>query len=92
MIELGVCAHIGRILAAELEPERGESAGGGALDGAAAGDRAGKVDVVDPAGADQLLGLLMRQDEIMEEAFGQAGAPERLGDTLADEQGLRGVF
>ena len=52
MIELGVGPHIGRILAAELEPERGERAGGGALDGAAAGDRAGEIDVVDLAGAD----------------------------------------
>ncbi len=92
MIELGVFSHIGRILAAELEPERGEGAGGGALDGAAAGDRAGEVDVVDPARADQLLGLLVRQDEIVEEALRQAGAPKRLGDTLADEQGLRRVL
>ena len=92
MIELGVGAHIGRVLAAELEPERGEGAGGGALDGAAAGDRAGEVDVVDLAGADQLLGLLVRQDEVLEQALGQAGAPERLGEALADEQGLRGVL
>ena len=34
----------------------------------------------------------MRQDEIVEETLGQAGAPERLGDTLADEQRLRGVL
>ena len=92
MIELGVGAHIGRVLAAELEPDRGEGSRGGALDGAAAGDGAGEIDVVDLAGADQLLGLLMRHDEIVEQPLWQAGAPERLGDTLADQQRLRGVL
>ena len=44
------------------------------------------------ARAEQLLGLRMRQDEIVEQALGQAGAPERLGDALADEQRLRRVL
>ena len=75
VVELGVGADIGRVLAAELEPERREGAGRGPLDGAAAGDRAGEVDVVDLARADQLLGLLVDQDEILEQALRQAGAP-----------------
>jgi hypothetical protein len=49
VVELGVGADIGRILAAELEAERGEGAGSGAFDPAAALDRAGEVDVVDLA-------------------------------------------
>ena len=92
MIELGVGAHVSRVLAAELEPERGEGAGGGALDGAASGHGAGEVDVVDLARTDQSLGLLMRQDEIGEQTFRQAGTPERLGDALADKQRLRRVL
>ena len=34
----------------------------------------------------------MRQDEIGEQALGQASAPEGLGDALADEQRLRRVL
>ena len=45
--------------------------------------------MVDAARGDELLGLLMRQHEIMEQAFGQACLPERLGDALADEKRLR---
>ena len=40
----------------------------------------------------QLLGLLMRHDEIVEQTLGQAGAPKRLGEALADEQRLRGML
>ena len=75
MVELGVGAHIGWILAAKLEPDRGEGAGRCALDGAAAGDRAGEIDVVDLAGADELLRLLVRHDQIVEQTLGQTGAP-----------------
>ena len=86
---LASAQHIGRILAAKLEPERGEGAGGRALDGAAAGDRAGEIDVVDLAGADQLLRLLVRHDQILEQTLGQTGPLERLGEALTDEQRLR---
>jgi hypothetical protein len=34
----------------------------------------------------------MRQDEIGEQALGETSAPERLGDTLADNQSLRRVL
>src|SRR3712207_8157673 len=42
-------AHIGRILAAEFEPERREGARRRALDGAPSGDGAGEVAVIDEA-------------------------------------------
>ena len=45
----GVGAHIGRVLAAELETERREGAGRRALDGAPAGDGAGEVAMIDEA-------------------------------------------
>jgi hypothetical protein len=47
MRQVGIGPHIGRVLAAELEAERRERAGRGALDAAAAFDRAGEIDVVD---------------------------------------------
>ena len=92
VVELGVGPHIGGVLAAELKPDRGERARGSTLDGAAAGNRAGKIDVVDPSRADQLLGLLMGHDQIVKETLGQASAPKRLGQPLAYQQRLRGVL
>ena len=74
MGEIGVGPHIGRVLAAKLEPERREGAGGGALDAAAAFDRAGEVDVVDLPRADQLFGVGMAQNEVLEQPVRQAGA------------------
>src|SRR5690242_12783237 len=88
MIELGVSSDIGRVLAAELKSGRGEGAGGGTLDGAAPRHRARKIDVVDAAGPYQLLGLLMRHDEIVEQALRQSCPPEGLGKSLADKQRL----
>ena len=92
VVELGVGQHIGRVLAAELQAERREGAGRRLLDRAAAGDRAGEVDVVDLAGADQLLGLRVVQDEVLEHALRQAGRVEAPGEALADQQRLRGVL
>src|SRR5262249_56833962 len=92
VIELGVGPDIGRVLAAELKSGRGEGAGGGTLDGAAAGDRAGEIDVVDAAGPYQLLGLVMRHDEIVEQALRQSCTAEGLGKSLADQQRLRRVL
>ena len=92
VVELGVGQHIGRILAAELEAERGEGAGRGALDRLAARDRAGEVDVVDLARADQLLGLGVAEHEVLEEALRQPGLVGRRLKALADEQRLRRVL
>ena len=46
-------ADIGRVFAAELQADRRKSAGGGALDSPPAGDRAGEIDMVDAARAEQ---------------------------------------
>ena len=89
MVELGVGQHIGRVLAAELEAERHEGAGRRLLDGAAAGDRTGEVDMVDLARAEQLLGLGMVEHDVLEHALGQAGLVEGLLEALADQQRLR---
>ena len=79
VIEIGVGAHIGRVLAAELEAERREGAGRGALDRAAAGDRAGEVDVIDRApsrSASRSSSCV--EDEVLEQALRQAGRVEGL--------------
>ena len=54
MREIDVGAHIGRILAAEFEPDAGEGAGRRLLDRAAGRDRTGEADLIDLARRDQL--------------------------------------
>jgi hypothetical protein len=62
------------------------------LDGAPAGHRAGEVDVVDLARAEQLFRLRVVQHDVLEHALRQPGLLERLGKTLADQQRLRSVL
>src|SRR5438046_2301383 len=47
VLEIGVSAHIGRILAAQLEPDARERSGGRALDLLAGADRTRETDLVD---------------------------------------------
>ena len=77
VVELGVGADIGRVLAAELEAERREGPGRCALDLASAGDRAGEVGMVDEARAENAARSGRGQDEVREHALGQAGLVHR---------------
>ena len=92
MIERGIAAHIGRVLAAKLQPDADESARRGALDGAASLDRAGEADMIDAARRDQSRCLLVAERKRLEHVRRQARLVERLLKTVADQQRLRGMF
>ena len=92
VVEIGVRAHIGRVLAAELEPERGEGARRCALDGAPAGDGAGEVAVIDEAGAENAARLVVAEIQVLEQALRQAGPVHRHLEALAGQHRLRRVL
>ena len=53
-VQIGIGAHVGRVLAAQFQPDTDETAMGGGLDHFAAADRAGKGDEIDLGGPDHL--------------------------------------
>ena len=93
VVHLDVWQHIGRVLAAEFQAERGKGAGCGLLDCPPARNGASEVDVVDLAGAKQGLGLAVRlSTNVLEQALRQPGLVEGGLETFADKQCLGGVF
>ncbi len=92
--EVGVGAHVGRVLAAELEAgrrkirrrrDRGHH-------GAPAGGRAGEADLVDEAGGDRPMRRLVRHVEHLKHIRRQVRLAEAVGEVLGDERGLAGVL
>ena len=92
VLEIDVGPHVGRVLAAKLEPDAREGARRRPLDRLAGRDRAGEADLIDRAGGDQLRRVVMRQRQRAEQAFRQAGFVHRLLEAVADQQRLRGVL
>ena len=92
MLERRVGADIGRVLAAEFEPDADEGPGRGALDLAPCLDRAGEGDMVDAARGDELGRLGMVEGQGLKQPRRQAGRVEGFLETIADQQGLRGVL
>ena len=90
--QIGIGAHISRILAAELEPDAGKGAGRGLLDLLPAEHGARDVHLVDLPRRDDRRGRRMGQGQCLHEALRCAGPVEGLLETLADEQGLRRMF
>src|SRR6185503_18101575 len=88
-LEVGIRAHVGGILAAELEAGGDEAPGGGLLDGVAAGNRTGEGDESDARVGDGLRHLVVAQVQELEHAVGQADGLERLGIALGDQRRLR---
>src|SRR3546814_5319939 len=79
-------AHVGGVLAAKLQADADELAGGGALDRLAGLDRTGEVHLVGEPRADHLADLAVAHAEVGEEALrqprleiGRATGRERLG-------------
>jgi len=89
MRQVDVGPDVRRILAAQLEPQRRERSRCRLLDAAPAFDQTSEVDVVDPAGSDQLLGVGVIENEILEQPVRQTRRHHRLGKTLARQQRLR---
>ena len=92
IVEVGVGPHIGRVLAAEFEAERGEGSGRRALDRLAASDRAGEVHMIDAARGDEPGRPFMVERDGREQPFRQADAIHRLLESLADQKRLRRVL
>ena len=90
--EVGVFANIRGIFAAEFEIHADEHAVGGGLHFAAALDGAGEGDEVDAAGADDFLDRGVAGVEDVEDAIGQAGILESIGQTFGAEGRLGGVL
>ena len=66
--EIDIGAHIGRVLAAELQPDAREGAGRSPLDRLPGRDRAREADLVDAARRDQLRGVVVRERQRAEQA------------------------
>ena len=92
MIQIGVGANIGRVLAAKFEAKPEELTDRRGLHRLAAGNRAGEVDLVDTTRSDDRGSLRMIQDEVLEQTVRQFCATECFGEAFADQQGLRGVL
>ncbi len=88
VVELRIGAHVGRVLAAELEAGGDEAIGRRALDRVAALDRTRERHEVDAVGRDERLGVRVRNVQHLHHAFGQAGRGEALGEALGDERRL----
>src|SRR5687768_10854581 len=72
MVEVRVGAHVGWVLAAELQTHADETAGGGALDGGPCRNRAREGDVIDPRILDDAGGRLMGEVKRLQQAVRQA--------------------
>jgi hypothetical protein len=92
VVEIGVGADVGRVLAAQLQSEAHELAERRLLDCMAAGDRAGEVAVRNFRRGDDLGGVVVGQHEVLEQALGQAGGIECLLKPLGAERRLGGVL
>ena len=90
--QVGIGAHVGRVLATQLQADADEVAGGGAFHHPSTFHRAGEVDLLHLPGGDQRAGLAVVQHQVVEQPVRQAGAGEGLGEALADQQGLAGVL
>ena len=78
--QVGVGAHIGRILPAQFQADADEALGGRPLHRAAAAHRTGEGDEVDLGRGRQLQGGGMVQLQGLEHADGQAGGGARLAE------------
>ena len=92
MRQVGVGAHIGRVVAAEFEAETDEALGGGLHEALAGRHAAGEVHVVDAVGADQPQRIVVRHLQVLEQALRQAGGLEGGGEALGAEGGLGGML
>ncbi len=92
VVDVGVGAHVTRVLAAQLQPRADEALRGGGLHLVPGLDRAGEGDEVHPGIADHAKRVLMAEMEVLEHALGQAGLDEGLGEALGAERRLGGVL
>jgi hypothetical protein len=92
VIELRIGAHIGRILTAELQADRGECAGRRMLDGTPALHRAGEAHVIHATARQDARRVVVSEHEMSEQTLRHACAIHGLLEALTRQDGLRGCF
>ncbi|MNQ81273.1 hypothetical protein D3C85_962860 [compost metagenome] len=92
VLEIGIGAHIARVLATQFQAHAEETAHGGSLHDRAGLHGTGEVHLMHAPGGDDGRGLPVIEQQVVEQPIGQVGPAHRLGETLADQQGLRGVL
>jgi hypothetical protein len=85
MGEIGIRAHVSRVLPAEFEPGADEALADGALDRLAAIDRTRETNVIDARVADDLGGIRMVGVQDLEHARWQTGRVGRFSVALGDQ-------
>ena len=92
LFEIGVCPHVGRVLAAKFQAHAEEASRGRAFHGPAGFHRSGEINLLHlPAGNDRG-GLAMIEQQVLEQPWRQVGATHGGGKPFAHQQGLRSVF
>ncbi|MNE35551.1 hypothetical protein D3C80_1293210 [compost metagenome] len=92
MAEVGVGAHVGRVLAAQLQADADEAPRRCPLDHGTARHRAGEGHMLDRRRLDQLLGIGVAQVQVLEHAVGQTGLGEGRNHAFGAQRGLRRVL
>ena len=82
MRQIGVGAHVGGVLAAELEARGRKPGRGRGDDGSAARHRTGETDARDTSVAHQARGIGVRQVQVLEHAGRNTRARERFEEAL----------
>ena len=90
--EVGVDAHVGRILATELEPDADEAFRRDSVDQVTDRHRTGEHHVVDALVADHRRDVLVVGVQDPQHTVGQARRGEALGEVLGHQRCLRGVL
>ena len=90
--EIGIRAHVRRVLAAEFETDADEAAGRGALDRCTTSNRAGEGDVADVLVRDETCCRLVAHVQELQQAVRQAGLARRGGEPLGAERRLLRVL
>ena len=88
MRHIGIGAYVGRVFATQFQPRGCKACGRCPDDGSAAGDRAGEADAGDARIGHQPRGVLVREVQVLKNAFGNAGSGESLEEALGAERRL----
>ena len=92
MFQVCIGAHIGRVLATELQADGKEAPCGGSLNRCPAGHRTGEGNVLHFAVDDQLFRIPVIEMQILEYPFRQPRFRKRRDHTFGTQGRLRGVF
>jgi len=92
MRQIGVGAHIARIVAAQFQPDADKTSGGRLLHRHAAGHGTGETDEIHFRRADHALGRFVRGMQVLKHALGKTGGTESFGKPLGHQRRLGRVL